>query len=468
LSQNLDKSAYFIYNLDCEYRHKERRLARVLVLGKDGRTDSLAWALSASGAIVFSMCDYNNPGLMKRSKEFRKGKTDDVAQVISFAREIHPDLVVVGPEEPLAAGVVDELQRQLAIPSVGPTKALAQLESSKSFTRRLLTQYNVSGNVEYRIFESLNGLEEYLRRLVEFVVKPDGLTGGKGVKVFGEHLFSVEEGLAYARNLLKSGPVVIEEKLDGEEFSLQSFCDGDTVIHTIPVQDHKRAEEGDSGPNTGGMGSYSCEDHLLPFLTAEHVKAAGEINTAVARALHHKLGQPYKGILYGGFMLTGQGLRLIEYNARFGDPEAMNVLPLLETNFLSICEAITSGHLGRMQVTFKKKATVCKYVVPNGYPLDPRRDVAIDMNRIPESSDCLKVYYAAVHQQDHKVVLTGSRAIAFVGLGDSLKEAESIAEAAASCIDGPDVRHRRDVGTEAVIQKRIDHMRRLSKSAVSK
>jgi phosphoribosylamine--glycine ligase len=433
---------------------------KVLLLGKDGRTDCLAEALKTGGAGVYAMCDYRNPGLRRKAVQFRQGKTDDPAQVVDFAREVKPDLAVIGPEDPLAAGVVDRLQ-DLGIPCVGPTKRLAQLESSKSFTRQLLTEFGLPGNIAYQVFSSMDGIESYLRHLGEFVIKPDGLTGGKGVKVFGEHLFTTDEALKYASELLsKGGVVVVEEKLDGEEFSLQSFCDGETVVDTIPVQDHKRVWEDDTGPNTGGMGSYSCEDHSLPFLEREHLAAASQINAAVARALKEKIGQPYRGVLYGGFMLTAKGVRLLEYNARMGDPEAMNVLALLDTNFVTVCEAIVSGTLRREHVRFRTRASVCKYVVPKNYPENPARGT-IDLELVPDESDDLRVYYAGVQEDDAgRMLLTGSRAVAFIGIGRTVSEAEVIAENGTRRVDGP-VEHRKDIGSMKLLQKRVQHIKRI-------
>jgi phosphoribosylamine--glycine ligase len=432
-----------------------------LVIGKDGRTDCIGEAVCSSGGTLYSLCEFANPGLKRKSKVFRVGRTDDVPGVVALAAELKPDLAIIGPEEPLAAGLVDALQGGLGIPCVGPTKSLARLETSKAFTRRLSSKYDIAGNVEYMVFDSLDGLPAYLQHLGEFVIKPDGLTGGKGVKVFGDHLHSLAEALAYAKVCLERGPVVVEEKLDGEEFSLQSFCDGEYVVDMPPVQDHKRAHEYDSGPNTGGMGSYSCEDRSLPFLAKDDLEAASAVNRAVARALYAEFGQPYRGILYGGFMATAKGIRLLEYNARFGDPEALNVLPLLETNFLAICEAITTGRLSRLNISFRDRATVCKYVVPKGYPTNPVRNVAIDLDRVPEyPSDRLRTYFAAVEERDGSILLTGSRALAFVGMGHSLDDAERIAERAASSVEGP-VDHRRDIGTTKLIRRRVDHIKRL-------
>jgi phosphoribosylamine--glycine ligase len=436
---------------------------RILGIGKDARFHAMLQALGRSRRRkeLHALSEVDSPGIREEVEDrLRIGKTDDLTVVKKLALSIKPDFAIISPEEPLFAGVVDTL-KELGIPSVGPTKEYARLEWSKSFTRELLSKYGIPGNVEYKVFRSLDGLERYLRERRDFVVKPDGLTAGKGVKVFGEHLHSLEEAVQYAASILKGGhsAVVIEEKLEGEEFSYQSFCDGRHVKDTVAVQDHKRAYEGDSGPNTGGMGSYSCEDRSLPFLRKQDIQQASQINMAVAEAVRKEIGgDGFKGILYGGFMITKNGLKVLEYNARFGDPEAMNVLPLLETDFIDVCEAIISGTLDKIRVSFRSKATVCKYVVPDGYPDKPKREVRID--NIPASTDNLKVYYAAVNQKADGLYSTGSRAIAVVGIGNNLAEAEQVAEDAASKVNGP-VRHRKDIGTSALIQRRIDHVNRL-------
>jgi phosphoribosylamine--glycine ligase len=422
------------------------------VVGKDGRTSALVAAFRKSPRVKGDV-----PCLST-------GKTSGgefVQEVLAAAREHRPDFVFIGPEGPLAMGIVDALQTELGIPCVGPTRKLAQLESSKAFTRELLRRHNIPGNPEYRVFGSREGIEEYCKELGGFVVKPDGLTGGKGVKVSGTHLRSAREGAAYAEELFlaRHPAVVVEERLDGEEFSLQSFCDGSSVADMVVVQDHKRAYDGDLGPNTGGMGSYSCPDHRLPFLTEEHRRAASAITAAVAAALAEDTGERYKGILYGGFMLTRQGVRLLEYNARFGDPEALNVLSVLRTDLVDVCEAIIRGTLGTLPVEFAPLATVCKYVVPEGYPDHPVTDERISLARVRKESESLKYYFAAVDERGGDLYLTGSRAIGFVGIGATLDEAESIAEEAASAVDGP-VFHRKDIGTRALIQQRCEHVRR--------
>ena len=377
-----------------------------------------------------------------------------------------PDFVVNGPEETLAfgKGVVDLLKEEFGIPCIGPTKHLAQLEASKAFTRRLLAKHGISGNPEFRIFSAaeLGEIKSYLQQLGDFVVKPDGLTGGKGVKVSGEHLDSIADAVLYCRELINAGHpwVVIEEKLDGEEFSLQSFCDGTHVKDMPVVQDHKRARAGDIGPNTGGMGSYSCENHSLPFLSSVELQQASNINKRVVEALCKDFPEePYKGILYGGFMATRNGVRLIEYNARFGDPEALNVLSLLRTDFIDVCEAMIQGTLDKLPITFEKFATVCKYIVPKGYPEHSAESVneRIDWSNV-QRFEKLKIFEAAVEKDgDTFGRLSGSRAVAFVGIGANLAEAEKIAERAARAVKGS-VEHREDIGTQGLIAKRVAHM----------
>jgi phosphoribosylamine--glycine ligase len=438
---------------------------KIQVYGKSGRLDAIleAYFRSRRNVEIETVSEVTNPSYRVKGKVI-VGRSDDLAVIEECAKQFRPDFAMIGPEEPLAAGAVDKLA-ELGIPAVGPTQKLAQLESSKTFTRMLLAEYGIRGNPIFRVFYSLNGIEGYLRQQESFVVKPDGLTGGKGVKLSGEHLHSVDAAVDYCRQLFASGQqaILIEEKLEGEEFSLQSFYDGQHIAHTMPVQDHKRAKEGDTGLNTGGVGSYSCPDHLLPFLTKDDVREAEDINRRACEAVSEKIGQPYKGIIYGNFMLTRNGLRLIEYNARFGDPEALNVLPLMETDFVDVSEAIIKGELDKLDVRFRNLATVCKYVVPEGYPDRPVKDAVIDMdavNRLPDVGGRLRLYYGAVDDQDGRLVMTGSRAVGIVGIAETLFEAERIAENAASLVGGP-VYHRRDIGTPQLVQKRKDHMDRI-------
>jgi phosphoribosylamine---glycine ligase len=441
------------------------------VIGKDGRTSAIQRALAASKRVKQVV-------LLSAAKE--KSAAALFEAVSAAVGRQHPDFVVVSPEAPLALGVVDHLWSRHQIPSVGPTQRLARLESSKAFTRTLLATYGIPGNPRYRVFTSADAIDTtikaYAEELGAFVVKPDGLTGGKGVKVWGDHLHSIAEALDYCRELLSvpEARVVIEEKLDGEEFSLQSFCDGTHVVHMPLVQDHKRAYDGDTGPNTGGMGSYSCADLSLPFVSADVLAAARDINARIPDALFRETGERYKGVLFGGFMATKHGVRLLEYNARFGDPESLNVLSILETDFADICEAIIHGTLDTLPVRFRSAATVCKYIVPQGYPNKPVSgdQARVDLSNVPQESANLRIYHAAVepasaNANSNDVVMTGSRAIAFVGIADTLPEAEAITERACDAVQGK-VFHRKDIGTAALVQKRIDHMHALRAVAGSR
>lgn len=431
---------------------------KAAVVGKDGRTSAIIEALQRSGQLTAPVRVLSAGSLGNTDESRARAR----AELLENAREFRPEFVVVGPEAPLVDGWVDLLRDELGIPCVGPTKSLAQLEASKSYTRRLLCDCNIPGNPEFRVFESIDGVQAYIESLGEFVIKPDGLTGGKGVKVSDVHLFSVGEGVEYCRELLRERdePVVIEEKLDGEEFSLQTFSDGLNVAHMPLVQDHKRVGVGDTGPNTGGMGSYSCRNGKLPFVGDDDVAKARAINAAVLDAVRQKTGEYYKGILYGGFIATRDGVRLIEYNVRFGDPEALNVLSLLETDFVDLCRAVIDGRLASVALSFLPQSTVCKYLVPKGYPDQPVKNVEIDVRGMPPASGSLRIFEASVENRDGRKFLAGSRALAVVGIADELAEAETIAEQAAASVRGA-VYHRPDIGTQSLISAKIDHMLRV-------
>ena len=431
---------------------------KILVIGSGAREHAIVRALDRSHQEknIFCLASNMNPGIAELCDELLIGNFNDPDFVVNYTNEIGATLAIIGPENPLENGVADALW-SVKVKVVGPKKDLAKLETSKAFTRDLLKEYDIPGGPKYRTFDSMNGVVEFLNELGEnYVVKYDGLAGGKGVKVSGEHLHSHDEALAYCQELTDKGDeFVIEEKFIGEEFSLMSFCDGDTLKHMPAVQDHKRAYEGDTGPNTGGMGTYSDANHSLPFLTEDDIAEAHQINIQTAKAVKDKFGEGYQGILYGGFMATANGVKLIEYNARFGDPEAMNVLSLLESDFIEICNGIADGSLNKVDVHFSNKATVCKYAVPEGYPNKPVKDEQIDISTIKNPDG---LFYASVNIQNGKLVEAGSRTVAVVGMANSISNAEKIAEKEVSAIAGP-LFHRSDIGTDMVIQKRINHMK---------
>ncbi|MCK5023158.1 MAG: phosphoribosylamine--glycine ligase, partial [Candidatus Aenigmarchaeota archaeon] len=290
---------------------------KVLLLGNGAREHALAEALQASpqNPSLFSFMKSNNPGIRSLSEKCELGGYDDLSAIVNFAKSVNPDFCVMGPEAPLASGAVDALAK-IGVSSVGPVQELAKLETSKSFTRLLAEKYKIPGAPKFMAFTSMDGVKDFLESLDSFVVKPDGLTGGKGVMVHGEHLNDVADAMKYCEDVLKTHPsVVIEEKLIGEEFSLQSFTDGKHIWDTPPAQDHKRAYVGDFGPNTGGMGSYTCSDHLLPFISKSDLEEAHRITELMAKAILKETGILYKGVMYGGFIVTNDGVKLIEYNA---------------------------------------------------------------------------------------------------------------------------------------------------------
>lgn len=431
---------------------------KILLVGNGAREHIIATKLTESpkceALIVFGYAI--NPGIEALSTIYHVGDINDPEAIKKFADQNRPDFAVIGPENPIAAGAVDAL-KLVNIPSASPTKKMGQLESSKAFTRALLQKYQIEGNPQYQTFENDKGMLEYAKSLGEFVVKADGLHGGKGVLVQGDHFETAEEGIEAAKKFIESdGYVVIEEKFIGQEFSLMSFVDGEHVVDMPPIQDHKRAFEGDKGPNTGGMGSYNAPENL-PFLTDEDVQAAHDITVKVAKALREELKDPYIGIMYGGFMATKNGVRLVEYNARFGDPEAMNALSLLETDLVDIFQAQIKGNLNELEVKFAKKATVCKYVVPEGYPTNSRKGDKIEIGELPEG---VTYYLASVDQREDGMYMLGSRAIAFVGMADTIEEAEKLAQAGVESVDGP-VFFRSDIGTKTLIDERVEMMESL-------
>ncbi len=431
---------------------------KVLLVGNGAREHIMATKIMESPKCeaLFVYTSGVNPGIKKLAEDYKVGSLSDMEALKSFAKKVSPDIAVIGPENPIADGAVDELE-SIGIPSASPFKELGQLESSKSFTRELLTKYNIAGNPHFKTFTDEEGMMEYAKELGQIVVKADGLHGGKGVHVMGDHFDTIEEGIELAKKAIETdGRVVIEEKLIGQEFSMMSFVDGEHVVDMPPIQDHKRAFEGDTGPNTGGMGTYNYPGNL-PFLTEKDLSDAHEMNVKVARALKEELGKPFKGIMYGGFIAVKDGIRLIEYNVRLGDPEAMNALTLLESDYVDILKATIDGNLDEIDVRFAKKATVCKYAVPEGYPVSPVKGVPFTVRELPEG---VSMYFASVNEENGKLIMGGSRTIAFVGMADSIEEAEKLAQMGVESVDGP-VFYRKDIGTKELIQKRVDMMKEL-------
>lgn len=427
---------------------------KLLVVGGGGREHAITRALSCNSDVsIFSVMANKNPGIARLAEQVLLEKETNIQRILPFATTCGVDAAIIGPEAPLEAGIVDYLE-SAGIPCVGPTRAAARIETDKAFCRRLMERYRIEGCPEYRVCHD----PEEARRFIEsyggdLAIKPIGLTGGKGVRIMGEHL-DRQGAIDYVRHL--GGNAVLEERLIGEEFTLQAFVDGEHLVPMPLVQDHKRAYEGDLGPNTGGMGSYSLPDHMLPFVSQPDYEKALRIMQDTVVAMRAE-GTPYRGILYGQFMNTADGPKVIEFNARFGDPEAMNVLSILESDFTEIVHRIIDGDLSPSDVSFANEATVCKYVVPEGYPEAPKVGEPIVLG---DYGDAL-LYYANVEERGGRLYTRTSRALAFVGVGETLEEAESIAERAASSVSGR-VFHRRDIGTRESLEKRCRRMREIA------
>ncbi len=437
---------------------------KVLLIGSGGREHAIAKALKEGGAKIYAVMKHKNPGIARLSEEFVVGNHDSVEFVSSlkWIQEKKIDFAFIGPEVPLINGMGDMLEKQ-GIPVVGPKKNAAIIEGSKEFMRNLMKKYRIAGSVDYFVFKDSKELEKFMRDYDKpFVVKPVGVTGGKGVWVMGDHFKTKEEGIKYAKEVIENkiggeGKVIIEEKLEGEEFTLQVFTDGKNVSGMPLVQDFKRAYEGDRGPNTGGMGSYSMEKHLLQFMREEDYKNGLKIIKEIIAAMR-KEEREYKGIMYGQFMLTAEGPKVIEINCRFGDPEAMNVLSILDSNLVDISWDIINEKINTAK--FAREATVVKYVVPEGYGTKPLKGEEIKINEEKIKEENAILYYASVDEINGKIYTTTSRALAVVGVGNDVYEAGDIAEKALGYISGR-VFSRHDIARKEMLDAKVEKMRKL-------
>lgn len=436
-----------------------------LLVGNGAREHAIAESACRDASVrLFAFMSANNPGiaaLVKQSGgQAAIGDIHSPQQVSSFAQGKGISLAFPSPDAVLAAGVTDALLLA-GVPCAAPTREAARLEWDKAYCRELLRDFRVPGSPKFGIFNSEREAHSFIGSCGgEVAVKPSGLTGGKGVKVTGFQLADGAEAKRYASELLAAkADIVVEEKLDGEEFSLQAFSDGKRVFGMPAVQDHKRAYTGDLGPNTGGMGSYSDAGNLLPFMKQGHYDEALSIMQKTIEAFRKKTGKPYTGILYGGFMITAKGVRLIEYNARFGDPEAMNVLAVLEGGLYGVLQQMAHGGIAQAP-KFAKKATVCKYLVPEGYPGKSVTDQPLKIDASALSRSGARTYYASVYEKGGTIYTQKSRSIGMVGIADFIVEAEKAAEAACGAVSGK-VWHRKDIGTAALLQRRLAHIKEL-------
>jgi phosphoribosylamine--glycine ligase len=423
----------------------------VLLVGGGGREHAIARSLADADCDLYACAGNRNPGIARVAVGFEVLDTTNPSAVTEYATSVDADLAVVGPEAPLAAGVADALD-EAGIYPFGPHAEAARIETDKAFQRRFMERHDIPGCPAFETFDDPEAACEYIDDADgDLVVKPAGLTGGKGVRVIGDQV-TPEEAKAYIRES-DYERIVLEERLVGEEFTVQAFVANGDLRVTPAVQDHKRAYEGDEGPNTGGMGSYSDSTLELPFMTEAEYMEAVDVLRATVDAL-----EDYTGVLYGQFMLTTEGVRVVEYNARFGDPEAMNTLPVLKTDFLDVLTAARDGE-DLPRLTFRPKATVCKYAVPDGYPTDPESGAKVAIDE--ESAGDALLFYASVDERDDGIYTTTSRSFAVVGVADTITDAEEIAETALAAASEEGLRVRHDIGKPDLVQRRIDHMAEL-------
>lgn len=416
----------------------------VLVIGSGGREHALCWAIRKSALVGSLYCAPGNAGIARDAKCV--DLTFDSLSVIAFCRQNKIGLVVVGPEGPLVAGLIDDLLAA-GIKAFGPTKAAAQLEGSKVFTKELCVRAGIPTAAAH-CFAQADAAKEHVRRHgVPVVVKADGLAAGKGVIVAG----TVKEALD-AIDVMFSGTfgvagatILLEEKLIGEEVSFMALVDGTTIVPLVSAQDHKRAFDGDRGPNTGGMGAYSP----APVMTdAIQDRAMHDIMRPAVTTLARE-GHPYKGVLYAGLMITAQGPKLIEFNCRFGDPECQVILMRLKSDLVPALLASIEGTLKPTHVAWREDAALTVVMAARGYPGAYMKgseikglDRAVDPN--------IKIFHAGTQREGHKIVAAGGRVLNITALGATVAEARASAYRAVDAIDWPEGFCRRDIGFRAL------------------
>jgi phosphoribosylamine--glycine ligase len=417
----------------------------ILLLGSGGREDALAWRLRQSPSCDKLIAAPGNPGIA-RWAECASIDPCDPPAVVELAQGNRVDLVVVGPEAPLVAGVGDAL-RAAGIAVFGPNAAAAQLEGSKGFTKDLC-RANAIPTAEYvRVDRAADARAALNGFGLPVVIKADGLAAGKGVTVATNR----DEAEA-AIDAAGDGPLVIEEFLEGEEASLFALVDGETAVPLASAQDHKRVGEGDTGPNTGGMGAYAPAPVLTPDLEA---RAMDEIVRPTARALA-AAGTPFSGILYAGLMLTAEGPKLIEYNVRFGDPECEAIMPLVEGDFAELLHAVATGGLHEIdppRLSGKHAMTVI--VAARGYPGTPASGGLIREIDAAEQVEGVTVFHAGTALGDEGLVAKGGRVLAVTAIADSFANARARAYRAVDQIDFADGFHRRDIGWRELERERV-------------
>ena len=421
---------------------------RVLVIGSGGREHALCWSLAASPLLTKLWCAPGNPGIAQVADCVGIGALDFPA-LVAFAQDNQVDLVVPGPEAPLVAGITDAMEAA-GIPCCGPSRAAAQLEGSKSFTKEICDAAGIP-TAQWERFDDADAAREFIRRRgAPLVVKADGLAAGKGVVVAAsepEALAAVDE-IMDARAFGEAGAsVVIEECLTGDEISLFALCDGTTALLLGSAQDHKRVGDGDTGPNTGGMGAYAP----TPMFPAAPEQAAMERIMQPALAEMARRGTPFRGILYAGLMLTADGAKLIEFNVRFGDPECQALLLRLKSDLLPALQAACDGELANFDLRWHDAAALGVVMAARGYPAAPEAGSVIRGLDRAGAVPGVQVFHAGTKADANGTIrAAGGRVLTVCGLGTTLVAAHDAAYAGVAAIDWPEGFCRRDIGWRAL------------------
>jgi phosphoribosylamine---glycine ligase len=393
---------------------------------------------------VYSYLDTKNPGIINLVDGYKLASLSDVKTLTKYAKELKTDLVLITTAFPLSNGAVDLLEKE-GIRVFGPNSSAAKLESDKSFSRELMKKNQMDYALpKFAVFYELDQAITFAKSLDYLVaVKPLGLTEGLGVKVFGDQLKNTEDVCKYIEENIKEG-LIIEEKMIGEEFSIQCFVNNDVLLTTPVVKDFKKLLEDDKGDNTASMGSYSMKNGLLPFLDKEQYLKAVDIIKNTVDVFRKETKKDCLGFLYGQFMLTKNGLKVIEYNFRPGDPEWLNIVPKLEDDILDIINNVSNGN--SMDLKFKQLANVCKYIVPNGYPAlkDQILDISFDKKELEDLG--VKVYYSCGYDDKNRLNVGTERGIALLAEGENVLEASNRLNKAITLIKG-EFHYREDIGS---------------------
>ena len=422
---------------------------RILLIGGGGREHALAWKLVQSPKVEKLYAAPGNPGMALLQKcECINLNVDDLEGVADYAEEKSIDLTVVGPEAPLVAGLADVFKRR-GLPVFGPSKAAAQLEGSKAFSKELMAKYSIP-TAFFKICEDIETAKAYVEEKgAPIVVKADGLAAGKGVVVAmtkAEALEAIDEMMGDHKFGAAGARLVLEEYMEGEEASLLAFTDGKTVVPMIAAQDHKRVFDGDEGPNTGGMGTYAPAPVMTDIL---RLKATELILKPVVAAMA-KEGTPYQGCLYAGLMIKGDSVKVVEFNCRFGDPETQVVLPLLDGDLAEIMLACATGTLDKAEVAWHDKAAVCVVMASGGYPESYEKGKEITGLAAAEEDKDVVVFHAGTKEAEGKIVTSGGRVLGVTAVDSSIKAARDRAYAAVEKIAFEKNFYRKDIAWRAL------------------